>query len=131
MHTCKRNGHKTCIHLMEGLDSSSIHCRAEKFPVTRSRPTIDSAAPPTQAIPGILSPRIKRRVKNKVSSSHPYSAEAKNVGSSTHSQPYVFMASCLLSTCTTVFSLGLKAQLFKRQNRFNSVYRNCVAAYEN
>jgi hypothetical protein len=58
---------------------------------TSSRPVLGPTQPPIQLVPGALSPRVKRPVRE-ADHSPPTSAELKNTWIYTSTPPYVFMA---------------------------------------
>jgi hypothetical protein len=65
---------------------------------TASRPALDTAQPPIQNVPGVLTPGIKRPGREADHSS-PSSAEV-NMPEATPPLPqYVFMAWCLIKKC--------------------------------
>jgi hypothetical protein len=63
---------------------------------TSSRPAVGTYQPPTQWIPGILSPGVKRQV-HEGDHSPPAIAEVKKTWICTSTHPYVFMPWCLIS----------------------------------
>jgi hypothetical protein len=63
---------------------------------TSSRPALGSTQPPTQWVPGALSPGVKR-LGCEADHSPPTSAEVKKMWIYTSTTPYVSMAQCLIS----------------------------------
>jgi hypothetical protein len=71
-----------------GFESSSSPGRVKNF--------LFSTQPPTQRVPGALSPELKRP-GSEADHSPPASAEVKKMWIYTSTPPYVFMAYCLIS----------------------------------
>jgi hypothetical protein len=99
--TC-RQGRPHCLQLgyefvNYELDDRRFDSREEQgFPFsTASRPALGHTSPPIQLVPRTFSPRVNQK-ERETDHSPPSSAEVKNAWSCTSTQPYVFIAWCLI-----------------------------------